>query len=64
MNSRLKNSKKRPLLLNKNIEETVGKIYLERKKTYNQADYRVKCNLIRPELIINKIIKLYEASSN
>ena len=64
LSKRLKNSKKRPLLLNKNIKETVGKIYLERKKTYNQADYRVKCNLIKPELIINKIIKLYETSSN
>ena len=61
---RLKNSKKRPLLINKNLKDIVGKIYLERKKTYNQADYRVKCNLLKPELIVNKIIKLYESTRN
>ena len=61
---RLKNSKKRPLLINKNLKDIVGKIYLKRKKTYNQADYRVKCNLLKPELIVNKIIKLYESARN
>ncbi len=61
---RLKHSKKRPLLHNKDLKKTVSKIYLERKGTYSQADYKVKCNLLKPELIINKIIKLYETSRN
>ena len=43
---RLKKNKKRPLLYNKNLNVTVNKIYLERKKTYSEADYRIKCNFV------------------
>ena len=57
---RLKKTKKRPLLFNKKLSETVKKIYLERKKIYSKADYRIKCNSLRKEIIINKIIKLYK----
>ena len=57
---RLKNNKKRPLLLNKNLNETVKKIYFERKKIYNEADYRVKCNSLRSDEIVNKILDLYD----
>ena len=41
---RLKKTKKRPLLANKDLNKLVSKIYLERKKTYNQADFKVKCD--------------------
>ena len=61
---RLNNSKKRPLLTKKNLKETVNKIYLERKKTYNEADFRIKCNFLKPEIIVKKILKLYEKSRN
>ena len=61
---RLKKTKKRPLLYNKNLNDTVNKIYLERKKTYSEADYRIKCNFLGPEKIVNKILKLYEKSGN
>ena len=61
---RLKSSKKRPLLLKKNLNTTVIKIYKERKNTYNKANFRVKCDNLKPEIISNKIIKLYENSSN
>ena len=61
---RLKKSKKRPLLLRKNLIETVKKIYLERKKTYNEASYRIKCENLKPEIITNKILDLYEISTN
>ena len=57
---RLKKNKKRPLLLNKNLSETVKKIYFDRKKIYNEADYRIKCNSLRSEEIVNKILNLYE----
>ena len=57
---RLRNTKKRPLLFKKNIRDTVNKIYLERKKTYSEADYRIRCSYLKPELIINKMLKLYE----
>ena len=53
---RLKKNKKRPLLLNKNLSETVKKIYFDRKKIYNEADYRIKCNSLRSGEIVNKIL--------
>ncbi len=61
---RLKNAKKRPLLDDNNLEETVNRIYLDRKKIYNQAHYRIKCNTINKKEIVNKIISLYENSGN
>ena len=61
---RLKKNKKRPLLFRKNIAETVKKIYFNRKKIYNEADYRIKCNSLKSEEIINKILNLYEKSGN
>ncbi len=62
--NRLNRTKKRPLLYNKNTKETVKKIYLERKKTYSEADFRIKCSFLKPELIVNKILKLYEKTDN
>ena len=59
---RLKKNKKRPLLFRKNIEETVKKIYFERKKIYNKADHRIKCNYKVSSEIAKKIINLYEKS--
>ena len=61
---RLKKTRKRPLLYNKNLNVTVNKIYLERKKTYSEADYRIKCNFLGPDKIVDKILKLYEKSGN
>jgi shikimate kinase len=61
---RLKNSKQRPLLFEKNTSETVKKIYFDRKKIYNEADHRIKCSSLRSEEIINKILNLYEKSGN
>ncbi len=62
--NRLKRTKKRPLLNNKNINETVKKIYFERKKIYSQADFKIKCNSLKTEEIVDKILKLYEKSGN
>ena len=61
---RLKKNKKRPLLFKKNTSETVKKIYFDRKKIYNEADHRIKCNSLRSEEIVNKILILYEKSGN
>ncbi len=58
--NRLKKSKKRPLLFRKNISETLGKIYFDRKKTYSEADYRVRCDKLKTDIIIDKILKIYE----
>ena len=61
---RLKNSKKRPLLNKENLPQTINKIYLERKKFYNLSNFRIKCNSMRVNEIILKILKLYENSGN
>jgi len=61
---RLSKTNKRPLLYKKNISDTIKKIYLERKKTYKEADFRIKCNLLTSNEIVNKILKLYEKSGN
>ncbi len=61
---RLKNVNKRPLLSQNNLEETVNKIYSDRKKFYNEANYKIKCNSLDIDEIINKIIKLYETSKD
>ena len=61
---RLQNIKKRPLLNKDNCEENINKIYLERKKIYNKADFKIKCDSLEIDEIVNKIIKLYENSTN
>ena len=61
---RLKKSNKRPLLLKKNTNEEVKKIYFNRKKIYNEADFRIKCDSLRSEEIAKKILNLYEKSRN
>ena len=61
---RLKKGRQRPLLYKKNITETIKKIYFDRKKIYNEADYRIKCSLLRSEEIANKILNLYEKAGN
>lgn len=62
--NRLRKSNKRPLLLKKNLVETINKIYLERKRTYNESSFRVRCNFLKPEEIVDKIVLFYEKSRN
>ena len=64
LNKRLEKNIKRPLLFKKNTREMVKKIYFDRKKIYNEADYRIKCSLLRSEEIANKILNLYEKAGN
>ena len=61
---RLNKSQKRPLLYKKNISDTIRKIYLERKKIYNEADYRVRCSFLKSNEIVDKILYFYEKSGN
>ena len=61
---RLKKSRQRPLLYKKNIADTVKKIYFDRKKIYNEADYRIKCNSLKSGEIVGKILEIYEKSRN
>ena len=64
LSKRLENSKKRPLLYKGNLSEIINKIYLERKKFYNQSNYRIKCDSMNINEIILKILSLYENSRN
>ena len=61
---RLRNTKKRPLLYKKNINDTIEKLYIERKKAYNEADFRIKCSFLTSNEIVDKILRLYEKSGN
>ena len=61
---RLEKNYKRPLLSKKNTKEEIKKIYFDRKKIYNEADYRIKCYSLRSEEIARKILNLYEKSGN
>ena len=56
---RLKNSKKRPLVY-KNNQNNIQKLFLERKKIYSMANYKINCDNLSVGQIGNKIIKLYE----
>ena len=61
---RLSKSNKRPLLFEKNLNQTIKKIYLERKKIYNEANFRIICSFERKDEIVKKIFRLYESSKN
>ena len=60
LEKRLINSKKRPLLINKNVRINLEKIYKSRKDTYSLARYKINCNNLTSDLIKKKIITLYE----
>tara|TARA_B100001029_G_scaffold166394_1_gene158796 strand:+ start:394 stop:882 length:489 start_codon:yes stop_codon:yes gene_type:complete len=62
--TRLKNGKKRPLLNQNNLEDSINKIYSMRKKIYNEASFKIQCNSMDKTEIVYKIIKLYEKSGN
>ena len=61
---RLKKNKRRPLLFRQNTSETIKKIYFDRKKTYNEADFRIKCKSLKSEEIAKKILEFYEKLGN
>ena len=61
---RLKNSTKRPLLNHDGFEKSINKIYSERKKNYNESDYKIRCNSMEKNEIVDNIIKLYESARN
>ena len=62
--NRLKNTTKRPLIDKDQLEKSVNKIYSERKKIYNESNFRIKCNSMNKNEIVEKIIKLYDNSGN
>ena len=60
LEKRLRKSKQRPLLINKNIKPALEEIYNERKNIYSLANYKIDCNSLTTNLIVKKIVNLYE----
>jgi shikimate kinase len=54
-------SKKRPLLNQKDLTQTLNKIYKKRKDIYNLANFKIDCDKRDVPLIVKKIIKIYES---
>ena len=61
---RLRKSKQRPLLFKKKTSEVVKKIYFDREKIYNKADFRISCKSLKSQEIANRILNFYEKSGN
>tara|TARA_B100001250_G_scaffold79516_1_gene65293 strand:+ start:1120 stop:1632 length:513 start_codon:yes stop_codon:yes gene_type:complete len=59
--NRIKNSKKRPLVIKLNTHE-LKKLIVERSKIYNSSDYKINCDKLEKNQIVKRIIKLYENS--
>ena len=60
LEKRLVSSKKRPLLIGKNIGPDLKKIYKERKGTYSLAGHKIDCNNLTSSMAAKKIIIHYE----
>ena len=57
--NRISNNKKRPLAFNaSNIE--INELILSRSKIYSEADYKINCEKLSKNMIVKKIIKIYE----
>ena len=62
LNKRANWNKKRPLI-NINKEDSqikINQLYAERKNIYKMSNYRINCNNLSKEDIVNKIITFYE----
>ena len=57
---RIKKNKRRPLLLSAKTIKDVEKIYLNRKKIYALADYKLNCDSRSKKQIAEEIKKIYE----
>ena len=64
LTKRLRNNKQRPLLFKKKTSEVVKKIYFDREKIYNKADFRISCKSLKSQEIANRILNFYEKSGN
>tara|TARA_B100001250_G_C19612536_1_gene705625 strand:- start:463 stop:936 length:474 start_codon:yes stop_codon:yes gene_type:complete len=57
--NRIKNSKKRPLILKMNSSD-IKKLILDRSKIYNLSNYKINCDKYKKHEIVKKITKIYE----
>ena len=56
---RLRDSSKRPLLEQQDLEKTLYGIYQKRKKTYSLANFKIDCNNVNKSLIVKRINNIY-----
>ena len=60
----VKKSVKRPLLDQEDLEQSINKIYSDRKRFYNQSNFKISCDNLNIKEIVGKITKIYENSRN
>ena len=58
--NRIKNSKKRPLVINATDEELIDLIK-KRSNNYSKALYEIKCDNLSKKQIVKKVLDIYEA---
>ncbi len=56
---RIKGSKKRPLAF-KSTDQEIKNLIKKRSKIYSKAQFKISCNKLKKNEIVNKIIKIYE----
>ena len=56
---RIKNSEKRPIALNSSDKE-IANLIKKRSKIYSKAEFKINCNKLTKNEIVNKITKIYE----
>ena len=61
LESRLKDSKKRPLLKNLDLKQTLSDLYKIREKIYGESNFKINCNKDDILLIVEKIANLYDS---
>ena len=61
--NRIKHSKKRPLAMKFSNSE-LNKLIIKRSTTYNLSDYKINCDKLDKNQIVEKIISFYEKSKN
>jgi shikimate kinase len=57
--SRIKNSKKRPLITRLNSEEIL-ELMSNRSKFYSKSHHKINCDNLKKSEIVNRIVKIYE----
>ena len=60
LHKRVNWNKKRPLINEKDSQIKINQLYAERKNIYKMANYRINCNNLSKEDVVNKIITFYE----
>ena len=60
INKRVGWNKKRPLLKKGNNLEKINELYNKRKDIYKKAKYKIACKDLRKNILIKKILNLYE----